>query len=135
MVWKTTDGDRRKEPRHKIRIEVNVIIPKTSLRATVANISGGGMEIQLPTAINPGTKVIVSMQLQEEFVFHATVVWTLGDFVDERWIYRVGIKTEAISFKDFVATTTLEKAELVQEILPQIKAKGSGETLDNQASA
>jgi len=124
-MQKKVTGDRRREYRHKIRIDVKVIAPKSSFWAVANNISGGGMEIQTPSPVNPGTKLMAAMQLQEEFVFHGTVVWTLGDYVDKQWIYRVGIKTEMIAFGNMSASTTQEKAELVERILPQIKARGA----------
>jgi hypothetical protein len=124
-MQKKVTGDRRREYRHKVRIDVKVIAPKSSFWAVANNISGGGMEIQTPSPVNPGTKLMTAMQLQEEFVFHGTVVWTLGDYVDNQWIYRVGIKTEMISFRNMSASTTQEKAELVKRILPQIKARGA----------
>ena len=126
---KKVAGERRKEYRHKISIDVKVIVPKSSFWAIASNISGGGMEIQTPSPINPGTKLMTTMQLQEEFVFHGTVVWALGDYVDKRWIYRVGTKTERIAFKNITATTAQEKADLVKRILPQIKAKGAEDRL------
>ena len=123
-MQKKVTGDRRREYRHKIRIDVKVIAPKSSFWAVANNVSGGGMEIQTPSPVNPGTKLMTAMQLQDEFVFHGTVVWTLGDYVDKQWIYRVGIKTEMIAFGNMSASTTEEKAELVKRILPQIKARG-----------
>jgi len=122
---KNVTGDRRKEYRHKICIDVKVIAPKSSFWALASNISGGGLEIQTPSPINPGTKLMTAMQLQEEFVFHGTVMWTLGDYVDNQWVYRVGTKTERIAFKNMSASKAQEKAELVMRILPQIKAKGA----------
>ena len=122
---KNVTVDRRKEYRHKICIDVKVIAPKSSFWALASNISGGGLEIQTPSPINPGTKLMTAMQLQEEFVFHGTVVWTLGDYVDNQWVYRVGTKTERIAFKNMSGSKAQEKAELVMRILPQIKAKGA----------
>ena len=122
---KNVTVDRRKEYRHKICIDVKVIAPKSSFWALASNISGGGLEIQTPSPINPGTKLMTAMQLQEEFVFHGTVMWTLGDYVDKQWVYRVGTKTERIAFKNMSVSKAQEKAELVMRILPQIKAKGA----------
>jgi len=121
--------ERRKEHRHKICIDIKVIAPKSSFWALATNISGGGLEIQVPSSINPKDKLMITMQLQEEFVFHSTVVWTLGDFVDGRWIYRLGTKTDSIAFRNTVASTPQEKADLVKRVLPQIKAKGSEESM------
>ena len=122
---KNVIGDRRKEYRHKICIDVKVIAPKSSFWALASNISGGGLEIQMPSPVNPGTKLMTAMQLQEEFVFHGTVMWTLGDYVENQWVYRVGTKTERIAFKNMSVYKAQEKAELVARILPQIRAKGA----------
>jgi len=126
-MWQETDGDRRKECRHRIWIDIKIISPKNSFWGVATNISGGGLEIQSPTIINPKTKLMICMKLQEEFVFHGIVIWTLGDFTDGQWVYRVGMKTDAIAFKNMTAKTTEKKAELVQKILPQIRAKGAAE--------
>ena len=96
-MWQETDGDRRKECRHRIWIDIKIITPKNSFWGVATNISGGGLEIQSPTIINPKTKLMICMQLQEEFVFHGIVIWTLGDFTDGQWVYRVGMKTDAIA--------------------------------------
>lgn len=128
-MGKTNVGERRKEYRHKICIDVKVIAPKSSFWALATNISAGGLEIQIPSSINPRIKLMTTMQLQEEFVFHSTVVWTLGDFVDGRWIYRLGTKTDSIAFRNTVASTPQEKAELVKRMLPQIKAKGAEDSM------
>ena len=128
-MQKKVPVERRKEFRHDICIDVKVIAPKASFWALATNISGGGLEIQVPVTINPGTKLMTSIQLQEEFVFNGTVVWTLGDFVDNRWIYRVGTETDTIAFKNMSASTDQEKADVVKRILPQIKAKGSEDSL------
>ncbi len=116
-------------------MDARVITPKTSFWAVATNISGSGLEIQCPATVNPKTKLMIALQLQEEFVFHCTVIWTLGDFIDGRWVYRVGVKTEIIAFKNTSAASKKEKAELVQKILPQIKAKGSNIGLAGSASA
>ena len=125
-MGKEFDGDRRSEPRHPICIDVKVITPKSSFEAVATNISGGGLEIQVSSSINPKTNLMISLQLQEEFVFQGTVIWTLGNFVKNQWVYRVGIKTDTIAFKNMSATSTKEKADLIQKILPQIKARDAG---------
>ncbi len=121
--------ERRKEYRHKICIDVKVIAPKKSFWALATNISGSGLEIQVPSSVNPRVKLMTTMQLEEEFVFHSTVAWTLGDFVDGRWIYRLGTKTDSIAFRNTMASTPQEKVELVKRILPLIKAKGAEDSM------
>ncbi len=127
--------ERRKEYRHKICIDVKVIAPKYSFWALATSISGSGLEIQVPSSVNPRIKLMTTMQLQEEFVFYSTVVWTLGDFVNGRWIYRLGTKTDSIAFRNTMVSTAQEKADLVKRILPQIKAKGAEESIQMQMFA
>lgn len=135
MEWNKENGDRRKEPRYKISIQTQVTTPDASIAATANNISGGGMEIQLHKGINPYTSLTVSIQIHEEFVFHGTVVWTLGDYIDKQWVYRAGIKTDIITYKDGKAVTAEEKRKLVQKILPKIRSKGAYEFGMSQKAA
>ncbi|SPD73688.1 hypothetical protein PITCH_A1920027 [uncultured Desulfobacterium sp.] len=118
--------ERRKEKRHPICMDIKVIAPKTSFPAFATNISGGGLEISTPTGINPQTKLMIFLQLEEEFVFHGTVIWALGDFVNKKWIYRAGIRTDTIAFKNRQANTAAEKAEVIKKILPQIRDREAG---------
>jgi len=117
--------ERRKEPRHEIWIDAKVIGPKGSYIAAVKNISGGGMEIQLPRAIKPHTVVSVSLYLNEEFVFRGVSVWTIGDYINNQWIHRVGIKTKEIVFSNRQVEKPQEKRELVERLLPTIRAAGA----------
>ena len=112
--------ERRKEPRYNILADVKVTTPETTLIAAAKNISGGGMEVHLPKCVNPKTLLTVSLQLDDEYVFHGTVVWTLGDYVNHQWIYRVGIKTIEIVSKNCTAKSSQEKMDLVMSILPHI---------------
>ncbi len=116
-------GDLRKESWHPGCLDVKVITPKSSFISMATNISGNGLEVHCSKTVNPNTKLKISLQRQEEFVFHGTVMWTLGDFIDQHWVYRVGIKTDKIIFRDMLASSDQEKINLVQKILPQIMAK------------
>jgi len=135
MIDETTGVDLRKEPRYEILIKTNVMTSEGSFTATAKNISGGGMEIQLPKPINPNTSLTVSLQLHEEFIFHGKVVWTLGDYVNKGWVYRTGIKTDAIIFKGRKLVGDQEKRELVQKILLRIRGLGAYEALKNKDAA
>jgi len=135
MSWNEKDGDRRKEPRYDVRTEVKVMTPDATYIAAARNISGGGMEIQLPKCINPHTELTVSMKLQDEFIFRGTVVWTLGNCFNNQWIHRVGIETRHIVSKDGTAKTPEDKREVVKKILPYICIVSPHETMLNQAAA
>jgi len=135
MIDETKGVDRRKEPRYEILIKANVMASGGSFTATAKNISGGGMEIQLPEPINPNTNLTISLELHEEFVFQGKVVWTLGDYINEGWVYRTGIKTDAIIFKDRKLVGDQEKRELVQRILLRIRGLGTYGVLKNKEAA
>jgi len=115
-------NERRQEPRYDIWIEAEVETPEATIIAAAKNISGGGIEIQLNKGINPYTKLCVTLQLPEKLVFYGTVVWTLGDYINDQWIHRTGIKTDVISHKNGQAVTVQEKSDLVRRILPRIRA-------------
>lgn len=125
MKSDTAFVDRRKEPRYEIWLDAKVIGPKGSYIAAVKNISGGGMEIQLPRAITPNTVVSISLYLNEEIIFRGISVWTIGDYINNQWIHRVGIKTKAIVFNNRQVEKPQEKRKLVESLLPAIKAAGA----------
>jgi hypothetical protein len=136
MTSETKGADRRKEPRYEILIRAKVVTSEGSFTATAKNISGGGMEIQLVKPINPDTNLTISLQLhEEEFVFEGKVVWTLGDYINKGWIYRTGIKTGTILFKDRKLVDDQEKRKLVQQILPRIRSLGTNMVLKDQKAA
>ena len=132
MGWDKAYGDRRKEPRYDIFVYVKVISLGTSFVAVAKNISGGGMEIQLQKNINPHTKITIVMKLHEEIIFQGTVVWSLGDYSNNQWIYRVGIETDSISCQNETKSTPEEKRKLIHAMLPQMGDTKPDKTLTNQ---
>ncbi len=118
-------NDRPSARRQFICIDAQVITSNDSFTALVSNISGNGLEIQAPLNIAPKTAVLISIMLAESFVFRGVVVWTLCDFINKQWVYRIGVQTDSISFRDMVVTKLTEKNDLVQRISPQIEAKSA----------
>lgn len=135
MSWNKEDGDRRKEPRYEVRTDVKVMTPDFTHIAAANNISGGGMEIQLPRCIKPHTELTISLKLQDEFIFRGTVVWTLGNCINNKWIHRVGMVTRHIVSKDGTAKTPEEKREVVKKILPYISIGSPHEMMLKQVAA
>ncbi len=129
------DTDRRKEQRFDIYIDVKATICGTSFMAMVKNISGGGMEIQSSKSINPSSNLTLSLQLHEKYVFRGKVAWVLGDFIGKEWVYRAGIQTEEITLKNGKIVKGQEKMELVEKILPLIRAMGEDEIIMNLKAA
>lgn len=135
MTWNKKEGERRKEPRYEICSDVTVMTSNATIIAAAKNISGGGMEIQLQKCINPATNLTILLRVHEEFTFQGTVVWTLGDYINKQWIYRVGIKTMSISHKNGTVTTSQEKRELVKTILPYISTVKVDERIRSKKAA
>ncbi len=128
MTCPPPPGDRRKEPRYETNAEITIVIGGETHSGSMHNLSGGGMEIQLSKAVSPATNTTVSLYLHHEFIFNGVVIWTLGDYIEKRWIYRVGIKTNSISYKNQKTTDPKEKRELVQRLLPAIRKLSETET-------
>ncbi len=114
------DANRRKYQRHTDKTPNS----ETKIFGELINLSGSEMELQLTSAINPKTDLIVSMYLEEECLFKGTVLWTIGDYINDQWIYKVGLETDTIAFEEATAVTPLEKNELLKSILPQLKTTG-----------
>lgn len=118
--------ERRSEPRHEISIDVKVMIIGKTLFGIATDISGGGMEIQINKEVKPNTNLAISMQLDREITFKGKVIWTLGDYANGQWTYRVGIQTEVIHFKNAEVISQQEKRQLVRELLPAIRERETG---------
>jgi hypothetical protein len=121
MESNSTGIERRSEPRHSTHIRVMVAVGQESLGATLTNISGGGLEIQVSRPVNPGTSMTVSLVLDSEFKFMCKAIWTLGEYIDKKWIYRVGGQTGVIIHKNGQAVAAQDKLDLVNKILPLIR--------------
>ena len=89
MERKTMDGQLDTTP-YDVSIDAGIMASNTTFRALVSSLSGSGMEMLADKSIDPKKKVLISIRLQEEFVFHGTVLWTLSDFVGQKWVYRIG---------------------------------------------
>ena len=128
MAWEESNGDRRRQPREKVSVAIEVSTPEDTLQARMANISGDGMEVDASVLIEPKTKIRVSIEfneahrLNEVVVFEGTVVWALGEYTDYKYIYRMGVQTSTITFRDRTADSFETRAEMVKEILPTLKA-------------
>jgi len=121
MEGTTQRVDRRKEPRYKTLVEVGISTPSGSHKGLMKNISGSGMEIQMSKEINPNTKLTISLELDETYLFNGTVVWTLGDYINDGWIYRFGLLTGSILYKGKNIDDAQEKRSLVEQLLPAIR--------------
>ncbi len=113
--------DRRREPRYETEFDVLVIISAKRYRGLMKSVSGSGMEIQVSREINPNTNLHVSLQFPREFMFCGKVVWTIGDYIGQEWVYRIGIKTESISYKNKKLTDPAEKKDLILRLLPSLR--------------
>lgn len=113
--------DRRCEPRYKTSVALKVSTPHKILNGSLNNISGGGMEIEVAKEINPNTNLKITLSLDEKYYFKGKVIWTLGDYVNKKWVFRIGIKTDSIHSRNENAVEPFEKTTLIKKILPRIK--------------
>ena len=127
MARKELDNNRRKQKRAKTHSNVTVMTPQLSLKATLKNISGDGMEIDSSTCLNPRTEIVVTLELEKDkklkeiIEFRGKIVWTLSDYVKDRFVYRMGAQTSTITYKNKIADTFQARADLVQELLTKLE--------------
>ena len=99
------EEERRKNPRHELKIEAKLITPEGSFTTALANISVDGAQLESSQAVEEGTQVEISLQLGEEISISCEVVWLLDTYVDDQLLYLIGVEIEAI-------------------VLPEIRAMG-----------
>ena len=135
MEWDPQLPDRRKEPRYEARAKVRVVISGRNYMGQMRNISGGGMEILIPKEVNPTSQITVYLQLHHDFVFNGVIVWTLGDFKNNKWVYRVGIKTDSIVYNNNKVESPEDKRNLIKRLLPSILKLNQVESLTIENAA
>jgi hypothetical protein len=116
----TTPTERRKQIRHKVRIEGRIIISDSSIPITVTEVSVDGIRLLAQQPVSSGRSMVLSLQLDEEILLFATVLWVLESRTEERLQYQMGAETGAIVLPDIKAIAFPEKAELVEAILSRI---------------
>jgi len=117
-------NDRRRYPRYEAKVGATISTTGHKIQADLVDISEGGFGVISEKAIEPGTKVSVSLELKGNFTIQGTVIWSSYICDDDKNHYRMGIETERIILKDIKAIGFPEKSELVAQIIFQIKKQG-----------
>lgn len=116
----TTPTDRRRQVRHRVRIEGRIVTSDSSIPITVTEVSVDGIRLLAQQPVSSGRSIVLSLQLDEEILLFATVLWILESRDQERLQYQIGAETSAIVLPDIKAIAFPEKAELVEAILSRI---------------
>ncbi len=111
----------RKQQRHPIKIDIKIETPGKSFSATATDISANGIGIQSSKIISPDTKVTIRLLIDKEVVMYSTLQWIKDTFADSIDSYQMGLRTDAIIFKDVMLGETSEKEAAVKEILTIIR--------------
>ncbi|MFC1816629.1 PilZ domain-containing protein [Thermodesulfobacteriota bacterium] len=114
--------ERRKQPRHKLKVEAKVATPDGSISVIVTDISGEGVHLLSPKAIQSGTKVMVSLLIEDEASLSGSVAWILDSYIRGQHVYQIGVEIEAVILPEINAIGFHEKAEMVQEILSRVNS-------------
>lgn len=111
------EQERRKHPRHELRVKAKLTTADQSIPVIMTNISEEGVQMEADTAVPEGTEVALSLQLAEETLLNGEVVWLLDTYVDGKMIYLIGMEIEAIVLPEIQAMGMSDNSQMVQEII------------------
>jgi hypothetical protein len=113
------DSDRRRQPRHLLRIEGRLIAPGSHNPLVVVDISEGGVGLQAQRCLVPETRVALEIGESENkrFTFRGKVVWCAEQQAGGLPIYRMGIFIDMIVSWDQTAVLPIEKSAMLGRIV------------------
>lgn len=111
------EQERRKHPRHELRVKAKLATADQSIPVIMTNIGEEGVQMEADTAVPEGTEVALSLQLAEETLLNGEVVWLLDTYVDDKMICLIGMEIEAIVFPEIQAMGMSDNSQMVQEII------------------
>ena len=88
--------ERRKDPRHKIKIAVNVHQEGRRIPAAIRNISRRGIGLVSQKRISLGARAIIRLLHADDYAIHGTVEWAILTYTDGQFLYRTGIKADKV---------------------------------------
>lgn len=115
--------DRRQHLRYEIKAEATILTADIKFKTKMIDLSEGGIGVISEKAIKPGTKVkvLISLELKNDYVFHGTVIWSSYIHDNGKNYYKIGIEIDRIILEDIKAIGFPEMSEMVTQILSQIK--------------
>jgi len=115
------EQERRKYPRHELRIEAKLATEAQTVPVAMTNVSEEGVLLESAAAIPEGTQVVLSFQMAEKTFLKGEVVWLLDTFVDDIMVYLIGMEIEAIVLPEIQAIGTSDKTQMIREIISWIE--------------
>jgi len=116
-------NDRRKYPRYETGVELSIFTQDEKIPARMFDIGEGGIGVNSPQAIEPETKVYVTLADVEDYALRGVVKGTfaLGNGPD--LTHRLNIKAESIIWTDFKAVGFPDRSEFVARVLSRTEKK------------
>ena len=88
--------ERRRYPRHEMKMAVLFFLEDKRIPATTVDISKCGMNVICEQEIPPGTKPDISIKYIDDYSIHGTVRWINKIQEGPKNLYRMGIELDSI---------------------------------------
>jgi len=116
--------ERRRYSRYETKIGATIVTTDTKIEVCMTDISEGGIGVISEKVIEPGAKVLITLELKDKYIIQGIVVWSSYIYDKGENYYKMGIETESIILSDIKAIGFPGRSELVTKIFSEIKKKG-----------
>ena len=113
--------DRRLFTRYKTNLPADVLTSNTNYSVQVIELSLYGIRISSVRGVNPGTPVVICIQIDEKILFRGDVMWALDHSGKYGSNYTMGIRTEALEFFNLRAPALSDRRILMEKILEHLQ--------------
>ena len=114
---------RRKYPRHETEIGLSLFTQDEKISARMFDIGEGGIGVISPQAVEPGTKVYITLADVEDYAIRGVIKGSFPLGTDPHLNYRLNIKAESIIWTDFKAVGFPGRSEFVARVLSKTEKK------------
>lgn len=110
------DGN-REQKRHPISVDVTIDAADMTIHATATNISRQGIGIQALKNIPPGTQATITMDVPDETILYANLMWSRHILIQKLDAYQMGFEIYAMIYKGEIHDAPSMREQVIQAIL------------------
>lgn len=113
--------ERRQEPRHALRMSVQVETADGVVAGDTLDIGVDGIHVVTTQPIVPGTSVTVTLETAASAYIRGQVIWILETGSSGLPLYHIGIGADAMGIGESSAVGHAEKNRIVQTVLDAVR--------------
>ena len=110
-------NDQRKHSRYESEVELSIFTQDKKIPAKMFDIGDGGIGVTSPQAVDPGTKVYITLAEVEDYAIRGLIKGSFPMENDPNMRHRLNIEAETIIWTDFKAIGFPDRSELVAKVL------------------